>query len=166
MWIILKEFLVNLSISPVEIKSSLILSDSFDKDIIFKFLIFASIFDIKYKLIKQKIIIIYSYFYKIIIYNISKRNLIIFMKRIQVNKINFKANYNDSFILWKGLKIAMKYITLNIVIKISILIFFTLSVIYSYSMNILSLTIYSNIQINNESIYIFIDDSFFSLSKS
>ena len=81
-------------------------------------MIFASIFDIKYKLIKQKIIIIYSYFYKIIIYNISKRNLIIFMKRIQVNKINFKANYNDSFILWKGLKIAMKYITLNIVIKI------------------------------------------------
>ena len=161
MWIILKEFLVNLSISPVEIKSSLILSDSFDKDIIFKFLIFASIFDIKYKLIKQKIIIIYSYFYKIIIYNISKRNLIIFMKRIQVNKINFKANYNDSFILWKGLKIAMKYITLNIVIKISILIFFTLSVIYSYSMDILSLTIYSNIQINNESIYIFINDSFF-----
>ena len=142
MWIILKEFLINLSISPVEIKSSLILSDSFDKDIIFKFLIFASIFDIKYKLIKQKIIIIYSYFYKIIIYNISKRNLIIFMKRIQVNKINFKANYNDSFILWKGLKIAMKYITLNIVIKINIPIIFSFSVIYSNSMNILSLTIY------------------------
>ena len=124
--------MINLSIPSFEIKSSLILSDSFDKDIIFKFLIFASIFDIKYKLIKQKIIIIYSYFYKIIIYNISERNLIIFMKRIQVNKINFKANYNDSFILWKGLKIAMKYITLNIVIKI----------IYSNSMNILSLTIY------------------------
>ena len=142
MWIILKEFLINLSISPFEIKSSLIISDSFDKDIIFKFLIFASIFDIKYKLIKQKIIIIYSYFYKIIIYNISKRNLIIFMKRIQVNKINFKANYNDSFILWKGLKIAMKYITLNIVIKINIPIIFSFSVIYSNSMNILSLTIY------------------------
>ena len=142
MWIILKEFLINLSISPVEIKSSLILSYSFDKDIIFKFLIFASIFDIKYKLIKQKIIIIYSYFYKIIIYNISKRNLIIFMKRIQVNKINFKANYNDSFILWKGLKIAMKYITLNIVIKINIPIIFSFSFIYSISMNILSLTIY------------------------
>ena len=142
MWIILKEFLINLSISPVDIKSSLILSYSFDKDIIFKFLIFASIFDIKYKLIKQKIIIIYSYFYKIIIYNISKRNLIIFMKRIQVNKINFKANYNDSFILWKGLKIAMKYITLNIVIKINIPIIFSFSVIYSNSMNILSLTIY------------------------
>ena len=161
MWIILKEFLINLSIPSFEIKSSLILSDSFDKDIIFKFLIFASIFDIKYKLIKQKIIIIYSYFYKIIIYNISKRNLIIFMKRIQVNKINFKANYNDSFILWKGLKIAMKYITLNIVIKINIPIIFSFSVIYSNSMNILSLTIYSNIQINNESIYIFINDSFF-----
>ena len=153
--------MINLSIPSFEIKSSLILSDSFDKDIIFKFLIFASIFDIKYKLIKQKIIIIYSYFYKIIIYNISKRNLIIFMKRIQVNKINFKANYNDSFILWKGLKIAMKYITLNIVIKINIPIIFSFSVIYSNSMNILSLTIYSNIQINNESIYIFINDSFF-----
>lgn len=134
--------MINLSIPSFEIKSSLILSDSFDKDIIFKFLIFASIFDIKYKLIKQKIIIIYSYFYKIIIYNISKRNLIIFMKRIQVNKINFKANYNDSFILWKGLKIAMKYITLNIVIKINIPIIFSFSVIYSNSMNILSLTIY------------------------
>ena len=59
----------------------------------------------------------------------------------------------------------MKYITLNIVIKIGILIFFSLSVIYSYSMNILSLTIYSNIQINNESIYIFIDDSFFYCQK-
>ena len=134
--------MINLSIPSFETKSSLILSDSFDKDIIFKFLIFASIFDIKYKLIKQKIIIIYSYFYKIIIYNISKRNLIIFMKRIQVNKINFKANYNDSFILWKGLKIAMKYITLNIVIKINIPIIFSFSVIYSNSMNILSLTIY------------------------
>ena len=134
--------MINLSIPSFEIKSSLILSDSFDKDIIFKFLIFASIFDIKYKLIKQKIIIIYSYFYKIIIYNISKRNLIIFMKRIQVNKINFKANYNDSFILWKGIKIAMKYITLNIVIKINIPIIFSFSVIYSNSMNILSLTIY------------------------
>ena len=32
-------------------------------------------------------------------------------------------------------------------------------------MNILSLTIYSNIQINNESIYIFIDDSFFYCQK-
>ena len=124
--------MINLSIPSFEIKSSLILSDSFDKDIIFKFLIFASIFDIKYKLIKQKIIIIYSYFYKIIIYNISKRNF----------KINFKANYNDSFILWKGLKIAMKYITLNIVIKINIPIIFSFSVIYSNSMNILSLTIY------------------------
>ena len=134
--------MINLSIPSFEIKSSLILSDSFDKDIIFKFLIFASIFDIKYKLIKQKIIIIYSYFYKIIIYNISKRNLIIFMKRIHVNKINYKANYNDSFILWKGLKIAMKYITLNIVIKINIPIIFSFSVIYSNSMNILSLTIY------------------------
>ena len=134
--------MINLSIPSFEIKSSLILSDSFDKDIIFKFLIFASIFDIKNKIIKQKIIIIYSYFYKIIIYNISKRNLIIFMKRIQVNKINFKANYNDSFVLWKGLKIAMKYITLNIVIKINIPIIFSFSVIYSNSMNILSLTIY------------------------
>ena len=134
--------MINLSIPSFEIKSSLILSDSFDKDIIFKFLIFASIFDIKYKLIKQKIIIIYSYFYKIIIYNISKRSLIIFMKRIQVNQINFKANYNDSFILCKGLKIAMKYITLNIVIKINIPIIFSFSVIYSNSMNILSLTIY------------------------
>ena len=134
--------MINLSIPSFEIKSSLILSDSFDKDIIFKFLIFASSFEIKYKLIKQKMLIIYSYFYKIIIYNISKRNLIIFMKRIQVNKINFKANYNDSFILWKGLKIAMKYITLNIVIKINIPIIFSFSVIYSNSMNILSLTIY------------------------
>jgi len=32
-------------------------------------------------------------------------------------------------------------------------------------MNILSLTIYSNIQINNESIYIFINDSFFYCQK-
>ena len=88
------------------------------------------------------------------------------MKKIHVKIINYKANYSNSFILWKGIKIAIKYITLNIVIKISILIFFSLSVIYSYSMNILSLTIYSNIKINNESIYIFIDDSFFLLSKS
>ena len=54
---------------------------------------------------------------------------------------------------------------MNIVIKIDIPIFFSLSVIYSYSMNILSLTIYSNIKINNESIYIFINDSFFYYQK-
>ena len=59
----------------------------------------------------------------------------------------------------------MKYITLNIVIKINIPIIFSFSVIYSNSMNILSLTIYSNIQINNESIYIFIYDSFFYCQK-
>ena len=87
------------------------------------------------------------------------------MKRIHVNKINYKANYSNSFILWKGIKIAMKYITLNIVIKINIPIFFSLSVIYSYSMNILSLTIYSNIQINNESIYIFIMNLYFIIKK-
>ena len=59
----------------------------------------------------------------------------------------------------------MSIFKLNIVIKIDIPIFFSLSVIYSYSMNILSLTIYSNIKINNESMYVFVVNLCFVVEK-